>query len=520
MVSQQAGESIATSIEKWTGPREATVTPRRRSSSLLGSWTDGSGPVYRRLADGRSARRSSAETIPPDRGCRPSGVLAERLAVSRTTVVSAYEQLRERAVDREPAGQRHARRAAPRGPSALRLKEDPAGSFRRHPVYRSLVEGSRRHDRVSRRAPARARDASTARLSGIDQAALGGARARPGLSARWGCRRCGRRSPAHLTRSGLETTEDQVLVTHGAQQAIGLAGALFVERGDAVVVENPTYLGLDRHLHGLSARGSSACRSAEDAAWIARAQGDRGALRAAPDLPDADVPEPDGRGAARGRPPRARAALARAPDPDRRGQHARRPLARRRRRRRRSRPSSRQAPILTIGSLSKLFWGGLRIGWIRASEEILSRITRLKIMADLGGSLIGQLVAVRLLARGRARSRRCAAREMRERLDRLTKLLARHLPDWSWDAARGRAVALGAPAAGDANAFAQVALRHGVAVVPGQPRLARRRLRGAPAHAVRAGGRADARGRRAAGARVGGVRRHVARRRRHAGVLV
>ena len=30
-----------------------------------------------------------------------------------------------------------------------------------------------------------------------------------------------------------------------------------------------------------------------------------------------------------------------------------------------------KAPVLSIGSLSKLFWGGLRIGWIRAPEPVI-----------------------------------------------------------------------------------------------------------------------------------------------------
>lgn len=41
---------------------------------------------------------------------------------------------------------------------------------------------------------------------------------------------------------GLPTKPEQVLVTNGAQQAISLAAALFVQRGDAVALENPTYL--------------------------------------------------------------------------------------------------------------------------------------------------------------------------------------------------------------------------------------------------------------------------------------
>jgi DNA-binding transcriptional MocR family regulator len=122
--------------------------------------------------------------------------------------------------------------------------------------------------------------------------------------------------------------------------------------------------------------------------------------------------------------------------------------------------------VLTVGSLSKLFWGGLRIGWIRASEELVARITRLKIMADLGGSVVGQLGAVRLLAEAE-RVRQARRREMRERLDRLTKLLARHLPSWRWEAPAGGLSLWVELPHGDAGAFAQVAMRHGVAVVPG-----------------------------------------------------
>ena len=56
---------------------------------------------------------------------------------------------------------------------------------------------------------------------------------------------------------------------------------------------------------------------------------------------------------------------------------------------------------------------------------------------------------------------------MRERLDRLTKLLKEHLPSWKWkEPAGGLSLWVELPE-GDANAFAQVALRHGVAVVPG-----------------------------------------------------
>jgi DNA-binding transcriptional MocR family regulator len=262
----------------------------------------------------------------------------------------------------------------------------------------------------------------------------------------------------------MKTSEEQVLVTHGAQQAIGLAGALFVERGDAVIVENPTYLGSIDIFAGLSARLVSVPVGG-DAAWIARLK--ETVARAAPRLIYLMPTFQNPTGAVL--PVAVRRALARlsrelqipivedntladlslsAPPPP--------PIA----------SFDAEAPILTIGSLSKLFWGGLRIGWIRASEEILARITRLKIMADLGGSLIGQLVAVRLLAEAE-RVKAIRRREMRERLDRLTKLLSRHLPDWSWHTPAGAPSLWVRLPQGDPNSFAQAALRHGVAVVPG-----------------------------------------------------
>ena len=106
------------------------------------------------------------------------------------------------------------------------------------------------------------------------------------------------------------------------------------------------------------------------------------------------------------------------------------------------------------------------MGWIRAAEPLLLRLTRRKIMADLGGSLLSQLAAVRLLGKA-GEIRELRRRQVRERLDWLTKLLARHLPEWSWaPPAGGLSLWVRLPR-GNADEFAQVALRHGVSIVPG-----------------------------------------------------
>lgn len=47
---------------------------------------------------------------------------------------------------------------------------------------------------------------------------------------------------AHLTRQGIATKTNQVLITSGSQQGIDLVARIFVDPGDVVLVENPTYL--------------------------------------------------------------------------------------------------------------------------------------------------------------------------------------------------------------------------------------------------------------------------------------
>jgi 2-aminoadipate transaminase len=47
----------------------------------------------------------------------------------------------------------------------------------------------------------------------------------------------------HTNRYGIQATPENVLITSGSQQALDLLGKLFVNRGDRVLVESPTYLG-------------------------------------------------------------------------------------------------------------------------------------------------------------------------------------------------------------------------------------------------------------------------------------
>src|SRR5438552_9853071 len=94
----------------------------------LGNWSAGAGPIYARLS---RAIRTAVERGELGPGLRlPSErTLAGQLALSRTTVVSAYEQLRRDRWIESRRGSGTRVRAAAR-PEVLRLREDSAGSFR------------------------------------------------------------------------------------------------------------------------------------------------------------------------------------------------------------------------------------------------------------------------------------------------------------------------------------------------------------------------------------------------------
>jgi DNA-binding transcriptional MocR family regulator len=122
-------------------------------------------------------------------------------------------------------------------------------------------------------------------------------------------------------------------------------------------------------------------------------------------------------------------------------------------------------PGAVVGSLSKRFWGGLRVGFVRAAEPVALRFARVKATHDLGSSAISQILAQRLLEHPDA-DRFVATRNaaLRSRYEVLADALHHRLPDWTWTAPSGGLsvwVRLPRPVA---EPFAQAALRDGVAV--------------------------------------------------------
>jgi len=124
------------------------------------------------------------------------------------------------------------------------------------------------------------------------------------------------------------------------------------------------------------------------------------------------------------------------------------------------------ARVLTVGGMSKPYWGGLRVGWIRASAPVIARLSALRVAVDMAGPVLDQLVALHLLDRG-PEVIALRREQLGTRRAALVGLLREHLPAWSFTVPAGGVclwVELDAPGS---TALAHAALEHGIRLAPG-----------------------------------------------------
>ena len=377
-------------------------------SRHLGDWrTLGAEEVaYRSLADGLK-RLVLDGRLPLDARLPGERRLAEALGVSRITVSAAMDRLRSEGflLSRIGAGTYTAlpfRRAdrleglfhVPPGPEVLNMATAvlPAGSHV-HAAYAAALESLPPH------LPGH----------GYDPVGL--------LPLR-------RAAAEAYERAGLPTTADQIVVTAGAQNGLAILLRAFGRPGDAVVIDHPTYphaieavvragmrpipaaltadgwdveglvSTIERirprlvYLIGAHQNPTGHVMSADDEMRIARAISRSGGLLVMDDTQRElwfDKPPP---------PPAAA------------GPH-----------------------VVRLGSMSKTWWGGLRIGWIRAAGEVADAAVRARASLDLGAAVIEQLAAAHLLAGDQAPvvDRRAA---LSVRQAALQARLAEKLPGW------------------------------------------------------------------------------------------
>lgn len=62
----------------------------------------------------------------------------------------------------------------------------------------------------------------------------------------------------HLKKDGMHVHPDEVLITNGSQQGLDLLGRVFLDRGDTLIVSNPTYLGALQAFNYFGARYATA----------------------------------------------------------------------------------------------------------------------------------------------------------------------------------------------------------------------------------------------------------------------
>ncbi len=422
----------------------------------LGDWSVVDGPLFRRLALAITRAVERRALTPGDR--LPSErALATALRVSRGTVVTAYDLLvAEGLVERRVGSGTFVI-----GPAPVGLPPGREGSaLVARLVDRSVVADQ---DLV---------DLSISVLhdgAGLPDAAVSTADLLTAPDAGYGPwgRRDLRVAVADLLGAwGLPSHADQIVITTGAQQALSLAVSCWVRPGERVALDDPTYPGA---LSTFTAAGADLIGLPVDdggprPGHLAEALEAHPAmvyLQTGPHSPTGLVLPGSRRRAlaeviAASRVPLVEdlslVGLSWAPGAA--------PLA----------TLLADHPTAVVGSFSKLLWGGLRLGFVRAPEPVALRLARLKATHDLGSSVVSQLLAERLLA---APGLTAFLANRRAKLQGRYRVLARsltdRLPDWTWvepDGGLSIWVRLPAPAA---SAFGQVALRHGVAVATAGP---------------------------------------------------
>ncbi len=398
------------------------------------------------VVDGRLAARTR---IPSERA------LSTQLGVSRGSVSRAYDRLREDGflVSARGAG---SWLTLPAGSTAAPALPVPDGGSAERALDLTIA-ALPAPDPLLTDAVARAVQALPRHLAGHGYATAGLGELRAAIATR-------------LSARGLATNADEVLVTAGAQHALHLVLGLLVGPGDRVLVDAPAYPRTLAAIRGARARAVPVPLTATG--WDADAWADAAraaAPRLAVTVPDFHNPTGLTMRAAE----RAALALtcARAgtvlvadetctelrldgpalPPPLGAAAGGR---------------AGTGSTVVTIGTTSKAAWGGLRIGWIRATARMVRELAALRANVDMAGPVLDQLVAVELLRDWDAvlASRRAL---LRPRRDALFAALAEHAPGWTVRRPHGGISTWARLPTPDATRLAAAAAREGIAITPG-----------------------------------------------------
>jgi 2-aminoadipate transaminase len=275
---------------------------------------------------------------------------------------------------------------------------------------------------------------------------------------------------ADLSNRGVPVEVAQVLIVGGSQQGIDLVARAFLQPGDVVLTEEPSYLAALQVFASFEATVRPVATDADgldpEAAASALKQPGAKLLYLMPNHqnPSGATLAPDRRipllraAAAAGVPVLAdEAYLHLRYDP---GEPA--PLA----------AADPAAPVLSVGTFSKTVAPGLRVAWIAGPAAVISRLALLKQVTDLHANSFTQRMVHRYVAAGHLPAQvaylRAAYREKRDAFLRALEHRLAGRAAWSRPAG-GMFLLLRLPRGQSATGLLPAALDHGVAFVPGAP---------------------------------------------------
>ena len=378
----------------------------RHLTELLGEWRSAAGSDYSALAERIrlltiDGRIRAGMRLPSERQ------LADHLGISRTTVNSALDELRR-------AGYARSRQGS--GTEIIlpgRTGDLPI------PEAGDLLDLSR---------------ATSSAAPGVQAAAERAVAHLPPQLVTDGYELMGLPALRELlaekySASGVPTSPDQILVTNGGAGAISLIARTFISIGDRVIVETPGYPHSNEAFRATGARLIPTIVDGDDG-WDVESF----AQTIARSLPTIAYLMPDFHNpTSRSMTAIDREAIVSAAqhhgaiivadettadlDIDRGPAPA--PLAS---------FDTVGGTVISVGSASKTIWGGLRVGWIRASENLINRLHAARFSFDLGVGVLDQLTVAEVLSDLPAviEYRRLVHRESR---DALSAALHEHLPD-------------------------------------------------------------------------------------------
>lgn len=422
-----------------------------RMVQLVGQWSTGDGPLYRQLATAVSGliedgTLRAGTRLPPER------TLAASLSVSRGTVVRAYDHLAEVGVLTRVQGSgttvagRSVRTAddvnafvgerlwMPDGASIELLKAMPTLLDEVAPLVTHLDLAL----------PATELDGSEP---------LGWWRLRERIAE------------LH-TRQGLTTTPHQILVTTGAQQALSLVANVMARPGDVVLGEELTWPGVIDSVRHAGGRYEPV-RVDADGILTDDLEAKLDRFRPALLVVNPQHQNPTG----------ARLPVHRVEEIAALAKRYRVPVLEDRVAAdlgfdRRRLPAVDEFDTggygLIAGSICKVAWPGLRLGWLRGDAQVINRLRSYKAVADMFTPVLSQVAGLAVLEHydGIVDAR---LTQLRPSADLIVDALRERLPEWAHAPVRGGlSVWVTLPEHASASAFVRHAGQHGVLIASGR----------------------------------------------------